>query len=105
MRHHEFLVLRRSKDLFAKLARTQTPIHQRHRHRLALALSKRQSITARETGRFGCRALELVDHLAFGQRDRAERHGKTDVLGEKFNVDLAKADLARERMGAAIAAL
>ena len=51
------------------------------------------------------RALELVDHLAFGQRDRAERHGEADILGEEFDLDLAEADFAGEGMVAAVAAL
>ncbi len=51
------------------------------------------------------RALELVDHLAFGQRDRAERHGEADILGHEFDLDLAEADFAGERMVAAVAAL
>ena len=50
-------------------------------------------------------ALELVDHLAFGDGDPPERHGKAEFLGEELDVDLADADLADEGMGAAIAAL
>ena len=56
-------------------------------------------------GGFGGRALELVDHLAFGQRDRAERHGEAELLGDELDLDLAEADFAGEGMVAAIAAL
>ena len=35
----------------------------------------------------------------------AERHGKADIFGEKFDLDLAEADFAGERMVAAVAAL
>ena len=105
MRHHEFFVLRRRNDFLAELAGAQRAIDQRHRHGLALALAERQPIAAREARRFRGRALELVDHLAFGQRDRAERHREADVFGQEFDLDLAEADLAGKGMVAAVAAL
>src|SRR5262249_31045107 len=105
MRQYEFLVLRRRRYVLAELARAQGAIDQRHRHRLALALSEGEPIAAGETRRLGRRSLELVDHLALGHRDPAKRDGETDLLGEKLDLDLAKADLAGKRMGAAEAAL
>ena len=67
-------------ELFAELARAQGAIDQRHGHRLALALPERQPIAAREARRLGRRALELVDHLAFGHGDAAERNREADAL-------------------------
>src|SRR5215467_8538441 len=105
VRHHELFVLRRRDDLFAELAGTQRTIDQRHRHGLALALPERQAITACETWRLRRRSLELVDHLAFGQCDFAERHRKTYVLREELDFDLPETDFARERVVAAVTAL
>src|SRR5262249_33111239 len=101
----EVLVLRRCADLLTELARTQGPVDQRHGHRLALALSERETVAAREARRLAGRAFELVDHLTFGHGDRAERDCEADLLGEEFDLDLAEADLAGEGMGAAEAAL
>ena len=56
-------------------------------------------------GGFGRRSLELVDHLAFGQRDATERNGKAGILGHELDLDLAEADFAGKGMVAAIAAL
>ena len=55
----------------------------------------------------GClgRALELVDHLALGDRDAAERDGEAELRDVELDLDLADADLADEGMGAGIAAL
>src|SRR5215468_1222383 len=105
VRKNELLVLRRCAGLLAQLARTQGPVDERHGHRLALALPERETVSAREARRLGRRAFELVDHLTFGHGDRAERHREADLLGEEFDLDLAEADLAGERMGAAEAAL
>ena len=80
-------------------------IDQRHRHRLALALAEGEAIAARETRRRAVAAGELVDHLAFGERNVAERNGKAEILDEQLDLDLAEADLADERMVAAVAAL
>src|SRR6185295_14185931 len=88
-----------------ELAGAQAAIDQRHRHALALALAEGEPITPGEARRFRRRSLELVDHLALCQLDRAERHGKADILGKKFDLDLAKADLASKGMVAAVAAL
>src|SRR5262245_64613743 len=73
VRKNELLVLRRCAGLLAQLARTQGPVDERHGHRLALALSERETVAAREARRLGGRAFELVDHLTFGHGDRAER--------------------------------
>ncbi len=105
MRHHELFVLRGRNDFFAKLAGAQAPVHQRHRHGLALALSERETIAACEARRLRCRTLELIDHLAFGQRDRTERHGEADIFSHKFHLDLTEANFAGEGMVASIAAL
>src|SRR6185437_12555433 len=105
MRHHEFLILRRRQHLLTKLSRAKRTIDQGHRHGLALALPESKSIAAGKTRRLRRRALELRDHLAFGQRDRAERHFKTDILGHEFDLDLAEPDFAGKGMVAAIAAL
>src|SRR6516162_25689 len=105
VREDELLVLRRCADLLAKLARTQGPVDERHGHRFALALPERETVTAREARRLGGRALELVDHLTLGHRDRAERDREADLLGEEFDLDFAETDLAGEGMGAAEAAL
>ncbi len=69
---HEFDVLRRRGDVLAELLRAHRAIDQRHRHRLALGVAEHQAVAAGELRRRGLRALELVDHLAFGQR-RARR--------------------------------
>ena len=105
MRQHEFLVLRRRLDLFAKFARAQRAIDQRHAHRLALAMAKAEPVTAREARRLGGRAGELVDHLAFRHRDPPERHRKAKFRRHEFDLDFAEPDLAGKRMIAAIAAL
>src|SRR4029077_7242199 len=51
------------------------------------------------------RALELVDHLAFGELDLADRDRETELLGHDLDGHLSAADLACEGMVAAIAAL
>lgn len=66
---------------------------------------RRNIQAAREARRLGRRAVELIDHLAFGHGDAAERHGKADLLRRKFHFDLAEPDFTGERMIAAIAAL
>src|SRR5262245_37555191 len=105
VREDELLVLRRRGDLLAELTRPQGTVDERHGHGLALALPEREAVTAREARPLCRRAFELVDHLTLGHRDRAERDRKADLLGEEFDLDLAEADLAGERMGAAETAL
>src|SRR5262245_61380802 len=105
VRKNELLVLRRCAGLLAELARPQGTVDERHGHGLALALPERETVSAREARRLGRRAFELVDHLTLGHRDRAERDREADLLGEEFDLDLAEADLAGERMGAAETAL
>src|SRR5262245_41190370 len=68
-------------------------------------MAEHEAVTAREAGRIGGRTLELVDHLAFGHGDAAERDRKAEVLGEELDLDLAEADLGGEWMGAAEPAL
>src|SRR5665213_4360521 len=94
MRHHEFLILRRRQNLLAELARAKRAIDQRHRHGLALALPESKPVATGKTWRLRRRTLELGDHLAFGQRDRTERHGEADIFGHEFDLDLAEPDLA-----------
>src|SRR6516165_7378017 len=105
MRQHEFFILRRTPDLLAELARTQSAVHQGHGHGLALALAEAEAVATREARRFTGRAAKLIDHLAFGDRDAPERHGKADLFGRKLELGLAKADFTGERMIAAVAAL
>ena len=51
------------------------------------------------------RALELVHHLALGDGDLGDLDREAQLLGHELDRDLAQADLAREGMIAAIAAL
>jgi hypothetical protein len=94
MRDDEFLVLRRGGDVLAELLGAQRPVDQRHRHRLAFALAEDQAIAAGELRRRLGRALELVDHLAFGHLDGAERDGKAELGDIEFDLDLADTDFA-----------
>ena len=105
MREHEFLVLRRPLALLAELVGAQRAIDQRHRHRLALALAEHEAVAAGEARRAAVAAGELVDHLAFGDGNLAERNGEAEVFDEQLDLDLAEADFADERMGAAVAPL
>ena len=106
MGEHEFLVLRRADPLLGEFVGAQRAIDQGHRHRLALALAEGQAIAAGEARRLAVAAAgELVDHLAFGDGDRPERNGEAELGDEHFDLDLAEADLADERMVAAVAAL
>ncbi len=105
MREHELLVLRRRLDLLAELARPQRAVDQRHGDRLALAVAEGEPVAAGEPRRLARRALELVDRLALGDGDAAERHREADLVRDELDLDLAEPDLAGERMGAAIAAL
>ena len=105
VREHELLVLRRRRRLLPSSSAAQGAIDQRHGHRLALAVAEHQPVAARELRRGVRRALELVDHLAFGQGDAAERHGKAQLLRHQLDLDLAHADLAGEGMRAPVAAL
>ena len=66
---------------------------------------KLEPVAAGELGRHRGRTLELVDHLAFGEPDPAERDREAQLLGHELHRDLADPDLAHERMGAAVAAL
>ena len=105
VRDDEFLVLRGGDDILAEFGGAQRAVAERHGHRLALALAEDQAIAAGELRRRLGRALELVDHLAFGDADAAERHGKRQFRHVEFQLDLADADLADEGMVAGIAAL
>jgi len=105
VREHEFLVLRRALALLGEFLGAQRVIDQRHRHRLALALAEHEAVAAGEARRLAVAALELVDHLAFGDRDASQRRREAEILDEDLDVDVAEADFADERMVAAVAAL
>ena len=102
---HEFLVLGRRRDRLAQLPRPQRAVDQRHGHRLALGLAEDEAVAAGEVRRRGRRAGELVDHLAFGERDLADLDREAQLLRHDLDRDLADADLAGEGVVAAIAAL
>src|SRR3984957_8092988 len=105
MREHELLVLRRPLALLGELVGAQRAIDQRHRHRLALALAEHEAVAAREAWRAAVATGELIDHLAFGDGNLAERNCEGEVFDEQLDLDLAEADFADERMGAAVAPL
>src|SRR5262245_9451163 len=105
MRHHELFVLSGRQHLLTQLAGAQAAVDQRHRHGLALTLAEGEPIAASEAWRFCRGSLELIDHLAFGERERAQRHDEADVFGEKLHLHLTEPDLAGEGMIAAITAL
>src|SRR5258707_2816161 len=67
-------LFRSRRALLVELAGAQRAIDQRHRHRLALALAEGEAVATGELRRRRRRALELVDHLAFGDTDRSEEH-------------------------------
>src|SRR3954467_5304464 len=101
----EFLVLRRRCDLLAEFARAQRPIDQRHCHRLALGAPEGETIAARELRRRLGRAGELVDHLTLGPLDLADLDCEAEFLRDDLDRGETAADLAGERVVAAIAAL
>ncbi len=101
----KFLVLRGGGLFLAQFLEAERAINKRHRHGLALTLAKHEAIAARELRRLAGGALELVHHLALGDRNVPERHGKAQFLHEQFHLDRAEADLAHEGMAAGIAAL
>ena len=102
---HEFLVLGRRDDALAELLGAQRPVHQRHRHGLALGAAEGQAVAAGELRRGIGVALELVDHLALGELDAAEGDREAELGRLKLNVGLTDADLAGEGVGAPEAAL
>src|SRR5208283_5207566 len=83
----------------------QRAVDQRHRHRFALALAEDEAVAAGEARRASVAAGELVDHLAFGHADVAERDGEAEVPDEQLHLDLPVPYLPDEGMGAALAAL
>src|SRR5262245_39266058 len=105
MGENEFLVLRRGVAFLGELVGPECPIDKSHRHRLALELAADETVSARELGRNVAGAVELVDHLAFGQRNRSEWHREAELLRHELNLDRTEADLADEGMGTAEAAL
>ena len=105
MRQYEFLVLGGRGALLAELIRSQRPLDQRHRHRLALELAEHQPVAAGELRRRAVRADELVHHLAFGDIDGADGDLEAELLRGEEHGDRAVPDLADKGMGAAIAAL
>ncbi|XQU71663.1 hypothetical protein OJJOAM_004452 [Cupriavidus sp. H18C1] len=102
---HEFDIVGGVVGGLAELRGSHRPIDQRHRHRLALVVAEHQAIAAGKAGRFLRVAGEVVDHLAFGQFDLADGHGKAQFLDEQLDLRGAIADLGGKRMRIAVAAL
>src|SRR5262245_64970631 len=101
----ELLVLARRGYLLAQLFSAERTIHEGHGHGLALCLAEGETVAARELGRRGERALELIHHLALGHRDVGDLDGEAELLGDQLHRDLAHPDLAREGMIAAVSPL
>ena len=51
-------------------------------------MAEAKSVAAREPRWLGVRAVKLVDHLAFGHADAAERHGKAEFRRDELDFDL-----------------
>src|SRR3546814_8679357 len=79
----EFGILRRRGDILAEILGAQCAVDQRHRHRLALGITEGEAVAAGEFRRFGLRAAELVDHLAFGDGDFADVDGEAERSEEQ----------------------
>ncbi len=105
MRQDEFLVLRGSFPLLAEFLCPECAIDQRHGHGFALGMAEDEAVAAREAGGLRRGALELVHHLAFGDGDLADGDGEAELLDEQLDLHFAHADLADERVVAAVAAL
>ncbi len=106
MRQDEFLILRGRPLTSSPSSRAR---NERSTRAIDIALrsavTESQAIATREARRFGRRALELVDHLAFGDRDAPERNGKADLFGKELDLDLTETDFSDEGMRAAVATL
>ncbi|MCY1536499.1 hypothetical protein D9M68_719590 [compost metagenome] len=68
-------------------------------------MTEGQAITTGELWVDALAADELVDHLALGDLDIAERHGEAELFRLQPDLQFADADLPGERMVTAIAAL
>ena len=62
-------------------------------------MTKSQAVAARELRGLGLAALELVDHLALGDCQVANREGETELFGREAQLHRAKADFADQRVG------
>src|SRR5262249_11716684 len=105
VREHAFLVLCRRHGLLAELTRTQGAVEEGHGHGLAFTVAEGETIAARELGRLVGTALELVYHLAFGERDGAERDLEAQLVRLEDDLHLAHPDLAGKGVRAPVAAL
>ncbi len=68
-------------------------------------MAESKPVASRKLRRRLFRALELVDHLAFGHLDFTKNYGKAEFLGNKLYLDSAKPDFPGKRMVARKAAL
>ena len=105
VREHELLVLRRRLDLLAELARAQRAVDQRHRHRLALAVAEGEAVAAGEARRLVAVPVNWLIIWHSVTATRPSGTAKPSFVRDELDLDLAEPDLARERMGAAVAAL
>ena len=81
----ELVLLRRVVGCLAEIAGLEGAVDQRHRHRLALAMAEDEAVAAGELRWHLFRALELVDHLAFGQGDVAEIDREAELLRHELD--------------------
>ncbi|MCY1229742.1 hypothetical protein D9M72_421200 [compost metagenome] len=102
---HEFDIVGRGVGGLAQLFGAHGAVGQRHRHGLALVVAEHQPVAAREARGFVGIAGELAHHLAFGQFDLADGDGEAQFFHEQFDLGRAVADLGRERVRVAVAAL
>ncbi len=105
MRHDELFVLRRCPRSPRQVRAARSAVDQRHRHGLAFTLPESKPVTTGEARRLCRRSLELIDHLAFGQREFAEWDRETGVFRKELHFDFAEADFTGERMGSTKSAL
>ena len=68
-------------------------------------MAEYQAISAGKLRGFRSAALELIDHLAFGNADIAYINGEAQFGRRDFNADMANADFSHEGVRIAIAAL
>jgi hypothetical protein len=105
VRQHELLVLCGRVRRLAEFVAAKRAVDQRHRHRLALAFAHAQAIATRELRRHAVATVELIDHLALGQGDRADLDGEAKLFRTDQHIDFTHADFTGEGMGFGIATL
>lgn len=69
-----------------------------HCHRFALAHAEYQPVAAREVRRLIRRVDKTVDHFTLGHQQFADVYRKSQLFRHNRYVDIAAADLARERV-------